>query len=61
VITIVPRLLLTLGDWDGTLLEIPEGVWKNRFTGEVISQGKLEVASLIKRFPVALLTKESAT
>jgi len=61
VITIAPRLLLTLGDWDGTLLEIPEGVWKNQFTGEVISEGKLEVASLIKRFPVALLTKESST
>ena len=60
VITVVPRLLLTLGDWAGTLLELPEGGWRNQFTGDVIQGGKAEVASIIKRFPVALLTRESA-
>ncbi len=60
VITFAPRLLLTLGDWDGTLLEIPDGLWKNQFTGEMIPGGKIEVASLVQRFPVALLTKEAA-
>jgi (1->4)-alpha-D-glucan 1-alpha-D-glucosylmutase len=51
-------LLLTLGDWDGTLLEIPEGSWKNQFTADVIQGGKVEVASIVHRFPVALLTRE---
>jgi (1->4)-alpha-D-glucan 1-alpha-D-glucosylmutase len=60
VITIAPRLLSTRGDWDGTLLEIPEGLWKNQFTGDRVRGGKVEVASIVNRFPVALLTKESA-
>jgi (1->4)-alpha-D-glucan 1-alpha-D-glucosylmutase len=60
VITLAPRLLLTLGDWGGTLLEIPDGLWKNQFTGDLIPGGKIEVASLVQRFPVALLTKEAA-
>jgi (1->4)-alpha-D-glucan 1-alpha-D-glucosylmutase len=59
IITIAPRLFLTLGDWEGASLEIPEGVWKNQFTGDLIHGGKVEVASLISRFPVALLTKEA--
>ncbi len=59
IITIAPRLLSTLGGWDGTLLEIPEGVWKNQFTGDLIEGGKIEAASLVNRFPVALLTRES--
>jgi (1->4)-alpha-D-glucan 1-alpha-D-glucosylmutase len=59
VIVVVPRLLLTLGGWDGTLLEIPPGRWKNQFTGEVINGGKVEVSALLSRFPVALLTLES--
>jgi len=59
VITIAPRLFLTLGDWNGTLIEIPEGVWKNQLTGDSIQGGKIEVASIVNRFPVALLTRES--
>jgi (1->4)-alpha-D-glucan 1-alpha-D-glucosylmutase len=60
VILAVPRLLLTLGGWNGTLLEIPPGRWKNQFTAEIIDGGKIEVNSLLGRFPVALLTLESA-
>jgi (1->4)-alpha-D-glucan 1-alpha-D-glucosylmutase len=59
VIVAVPRLLLTLEGWNGTLLEIPPGRWKNQFTAEVIDGGKVEVNSLPGRFPVALLTLES--
>jgi len=61
VITIAPRLVLTLGDWNGTLIEIPEGVWKNQLTGDRIQGGKIEVASIVNRFPVALLTRESVS
>jgi (1->4)-alpha-D-glucan 1-alpha-D-glucosylmutase len=59
IVTIAPRLLVTRGDWGGTLLEIPEGSWKNQFTGDRIQGAKVEVASLVDRFPVALLTRES--
>ena len=60
VITVAPRLLLTLGNWDGTLLELPIGRWKNQFTGDSIDGGKVEVASILNRFPVALLVREQA-
>jgi (1->4)-alpha-D-glucan 1-alpha-D-glucosylmutase len=58
VIAVAPRLVLTLGDWEGTLLELPEGRWKNQFTGDLIHGGKVEVACIVDRFPVALLTRE---
>jgi (1->4)-alpha-D-glucan 1-alpha-D-glucosylmutase len=60
LIALAPRLVMTLGDWAGTVLELPEGTWRNQFTGEFFTGGKTEVASLLQRFPVALLTKESA-
>jgi (1->4)-alpha-D-glucan 1-alpha-D-glucosylmutase len=59
LITVTPRLVLTRGDWAGTVLELPEGTWKNQFTGEFFPGGKTEIGSLLQRFPVALLTKES--
>ncbi len=60
VIVVAPRLFVTLGGWDGTLLEVPPGRWKNQFTAETIEGGKVEVNSLVNRFPVALLTLEGA-
>jgi (1->4)-alpha-D-glucan 1-alpha-D-glucosylmutase len=61
LITLAPRLVMTRGDWAGTVLELPEGTWKNHFTGESFPGGKTEIASLLQRFPVALLTRESRT
>jgi (1->4)-alpha-D-glucan 1-alpha-D-glucosylmutase len=58
VIVVVPRLLLNLESWDSTLLEIPEGNWRNQFTGDPLDGGKIEVGTLFRRFPVALLTRE---
>jgi (1->4)-alpha-D-glucan 1-alpha-D-glucosylmutase len=55
-----PRLCMAIADWDTTVLEIPAGRWKNQFTGETVDGGKLEMASLVARFPVALLIRESA-
>jgi (1->4)-alpha-D-glucan 1-alpha-D-glucosylmutase len=60
IIAAAPRLLMTLGNWAETSLEIPEGSWKNQFTCEVVQGGKIEVASLLRRFPVLLLVKEGA-
>lgn len=60
VVVVAPRLVLTLGGWNGTLLEIPPGRWKNQFTADVVEGGKIEVSALLSRFPVALLTLENA-
>ncbi|HXE61918.1 MAG TPA: malto-oligosyltrehalose synthase [Bryobacteraceae bacterium] len=56
----VPRLAVAHIDWDATVLEIAAGEWKNQFTGEILEGGKVEMASLLGRFPVALLIRESA-
>jgi (1->4)-alpha-D-glucan 1-alpha-D-glucosylmutase len=55
----VPRLSVANTDWDSTVLEIPAGKWKNQFTGETFDGGKLDMTSLLARFPVALLIRES--
>jgi (1->4)-alpha-D-glucan 1-alpha-D-glucosylmutase len=59
VITIVPRLILkTGGRWADTTLELPSGHWLNEFTGDTFDGGVIRVASLLKRFPVALLSRK---
>jgi (1->4)-alpha-D-glucan 1-alpha-D-glucosylmutase len=60
VIAIAPRLLASLGNWDGTVLEIPEGHWRNQMSGELLEPGKQEMSSLFAQFPVALLAREGA-
>jgi (1->4)-alpha-D-glucan 1-alpha-D-glucosylmutase len=58
IVAAAPRLLMTLGNWAETSLEIPEGSWKNQFTSDVVEGGKNEVGSLLRRFPVFLLVRE---
>ena len=59
-ITIVPRLLMKLaGDWQGTVIELPPGMFQNVFTGEAW-EGRVELAELFGRFPVALLAGSPA-
>jgi (1->4)-alpha-D-glucan 1-alpha-D-glucosylmutase len=57
VITVVPRLLIGAGSWEGSSLELPPGVWENQFTGERIGEGKTDISALFSRFPLALLTR----
>jgi (1->4)-alpha-D-glucan 1-alpha-D-glucosylmutase len=60
VATVVPRWTLKLGDsWSSTAIELPQGRWKNRLTGDVVQGGRTRVHTLLERFPVALLTKEA--
>jgi (1->4)-alpha-D-glucan 1-alpha-D-glucosylmutase len=59
VIVAVPRLLMTIDAWDETTLDLPEGRWKNRFTGDTAEGGKHEIGALLKRFPVLLMTRDS--
>jgi (1->4)-alpha-D-glucan 1-alpha-D-glucosylmutase len=57
-ITVVPRLVIGLGgDWSDTHLELPSGWWRNCLTGEPIAGGTLRLSDLLRRFPVALLTR----
>ena len=55
VITVVPRLRLSLGDWDKTAVQIPSGSWMNELTGDRVSGRSVRAADLFARFPVALL------
>jgi (1->4)-alpha-D-glucan 1-alpha-D-glucosylmutase len=60
LITVVPRLTMTLGaEWDDTRLPLPGGQWRNCFTDEVV-QREILPASLFAGFPVALLIKVGA-
>lgn len=62
IAAIAPRLTATLGgEWESTSVEIPEGAWTNRFTGDALPGGKLDIAFLLARFPVALLVREEKT
>ena len=55
---IVPRLGMRRGnDWVGTTLRLPEGDWLNELTGEAAGSGEREVGELLRRFPVALLSR----
>jgi (1->4)-alpha-D-glucan 1-alpha-D-glucosylmutase len=60
VITIIPRWNLKLGDsWAATTVNLPRGVWKNVLTGDTVHGGPVKAHSLLHRFPVALLTRDS--
>ncbi|MCO6437335.1 MAG: malto-oligosyltrehalose synthase [Phycisphaerae bacterium] len=57
VITVVPRWWPTLPRrWENTTLTIPPGRWHNELTAEETNEGARSMESLLKRFPVALLT-----
>jgi len=58
IISIVPRLLMSAGNWEEVSLELPPGVWKNVLGGESLEEQKVEIAGVFSRFPVALLVKE---
>jgi (1->4)-alpha-D-glucan 1-alpha-D-glucosylmutase len=59
VITVVPRLSFTLdGAWQKTTVQLPEGRWKNRFTDRTLEGGRVAVETLLREFPIALLTRE---
>jgi (1->4)-alpha-D-glucan 1-alpha-D-glucosylmutase len=60
VVTVVPRLVIGLGrDWGDTSVELPEGPWRNALTTDEWPGGRLPLADLLKRFPVALLVREA--
>jgi (1->4)-alpha-D-glucan 1-alpha-D-glucosylmutase len=59
VMAVAPRMVLSLNsEWDGTTVDVPTGSWRNVFTGESIRSGAVELALLLREFPVALLVKD---
>jgi (1->4)-alpha-D-glucan 1-alpha-D-glucosylmutase len=59
VAVFAPRWPLKLGgNWAATSFELPQGQWNNILTGEAVMGGPQRVGSLLRRFPVALLTRE---
>jgi (1->4)-alpha-D-glucan 1-alpha-D-glucosylmutase len=64
VIALAPRHLYTLcGDWQGTTIRFPEGIWLNRLTIERLEacpECDREVSVLLGKFPVALFTREES-
>lgn len=57
VITLVPRLVLGLGEWGDTTIDLPHGEWRSVFTDEVTAGGPALLSALLSDFPVALLER----
>lgn len=58
VVVAVPRLLMSLKNWEDTHVDIPEGRWLNQMTGDPVDGGRVQAGVLMNRFPVALLTRD---
>ncbi|NKI44499.1 malto-oligosyltrehalose synthase [Streptomyces physcomitrii] len=61
VLSAVTRLPLRLaeeGGWDGTVLQLPPGRWRDVCAPELRHEGRLPVAELFARRPFALLERE---
>jgi (1->4)-alpha-D-glucan 1-alpha-D-glucosylmutase len=62
-VTVATRLPVGLerrGGWGDTVLQLPDGEWRDEFTGSVYSagaDGPVGLVDLLARYPVALLTR----
>lgn len=55
---VTPRLPVRLGgDWGDTSITLAGGRWRNELTGDEVDGGTVLVAGLLRRFPVALLSR----
>ncbi len=57
VFTVTQRWALRSAPWQDTSIDLPQGAWHNRLTGESFEGGALRVEDLLTRFPVALLAR----
>lgn len=59
--TVVPRLVVRLGGrWLDTAVELGSGTWTNELTGDRVPGGTVALSDLLRRFPVALLSRAGA-
>jgi (1->4)-alpha-D-glucan 1-alpha-D-glucosylmutase len=62
VLAVAPRLVLGLaGIWADTALPLPPGEWTNLLTGDGPLSGSVRMLDLLRRFPVALLSRTAAS
>ncbi|HEY3904243.1 MAG TPA: malto-oligosyltrehalose synthase [Streptosporangiaceae bacterium] len=55
---VVPRLATGTADpWTGTVVTLPPGAWISVLTGESFSGGKVSAMTLLRQFPVQVLTR----
>jgi (1->4)-alpha-D-glucan 1-alpha-D-glucosylmutase len=60
IATVVPRWPIKLGgSWGGATIALPQGKWANWLTGEIVEGGRIRIQALLRRLPVALLTRDS--
>jgi (1->4)-alpha-D-glucan 1-alpha-D-glucosylmutase len=61
LVVVVPRLVARLGGraWDDTTVTVPEGDWVSVLDSEPVRGGQVSVATLLRRFPVAVLGRDS--
>ncbi len=58
LVTVVPRLVRLPGEtWEGTTVGLPAGRWVSVLTGDRVDGGEAGVAELLRRFPVAVLSR----
>jgi (1->4)-alpha-D-glucan 1-alpha-D-glucosylmutase len=58
-ITLAPRRVVGLdGDWQGSTVELPPGIWEDVFSGERFKGGTQKLSRLLEQFPVALLVRQ---
>lgn len=58
--TRLPVGLERRGGWSDTTLDLPEGEWTDVLTGVSFDGGRVEVESVLRRYPVALLVRGGA-
>jgi (1->4)-alpha-D-glucan 1-alpha-D-glucosylmutase len=62
VATVVPRLTMKVMDsWRDTAVVLPEGTWSNWLTGAAMNGGPVQMRTLVREFPVALLVREGVS
>jgi (1->4)-alpha-D-glucan 1-alpha-D-glucosylmutase len=58
ILTVAPRFFHKLkNDWQDTILTLPQGNWRDEFTGENFG-GDLRLEKLLQKLPVALLVRK---
>jgi len=57
VATRLPVSLERLGGWGEHTLTLPQGLWRNAFTGVELPGGATRIADVLTDLPVALLTR----
>jgi (1->4)-alpha-D-glucan 1-alpha-D-glucosylmutase len=56
---VVPRLVADPARaWPGTTVDLPGGRWADVLTGDAVDGGRVGVADLLRRFPVAVLGRQ---